>query len=110
MMDYSQTQTEVFEVNEDGNIINNYLWNITQINEAIRKGRNIIQSGWKDKHLFEPKWDFVKEEWVEGLTDEEVQQREQEIIQQQSQLNEADMQALAILELATEIEKLKGGS
>lgn len=100
---------EVYEVSDDGTIIENYLWDAYEINEAISEGRHIIQFGWQ-RSLYEPKWDFVKEEWVEGLTDEEVQQREQEIIEQQPKLNEADMQALAILELAMEIEKLKGGN
>ncbi|WP_277680254.1 hypothetical protein [Gracilibacillus dipsosauri] len=100
---------EVYEVSDDGSIIENYLWDAYEINEAISEDRHIIQFGWQGS-LYEPKWDFVKEEWVEGLTDEEVRQREQEIIEQQSKLNEADMQALAILELAMEIEKLKGGS
>lgn len=100
---------DVFEVDQEGMIIEYLLMNDEEIEQARKNGRLIIEQGW-NQTFFEPKWDFVKEEWVEGLTDEEVQQREQEIIEQQSQLNEADMQALAILELATEIEKLKGGS
>ena len=100
---------DVFEVDQEGMIIEYLLMNDEEIEQARKNGRLIIEQGW-NQTFFEPKWDFVKEEWVEGLTDEEVQQREQEIIEQQSQLNEADMQALAILELAMEIEKLKGGS
>ena len=101
---------DVFKVDQEGAIIEYLLMSEEEIQEARKNDRFIIGEGWTDKRFFEPKWDFAKEEWVEGLTDEEVQRREQEIIQQQSQLNEADMQALAILELATEIEKLKGGS
>src|SRR5690625_1366129 len=100
---------DVFEVDQEGMIVEHLLMNKEEIEQARKNGRLIIEQGW-NQTFFEPKWDFVKEEWVEGLTEEEVQEREQEIIEQQSKLSEADMQALAILELALEIEKLKGGS
>ena len=109
-MDHSLIQKEVYLVNQEGKIIEYLLMTDSEITEARNEGKLVIKKGWSEKRLFEPKWDFDGEEWVEGLTEEEVQEREQEIIQQQSQLNDADMQALAILELAMEIEKLKGGS
>lgn len=100
----------VIEVDQEGMIIEYLLMNNEEIEQARKNGRLIIEQGWNDQTFFEPKWDFVNEEWVEGLSDEEVQKREQEIIEQQSKLSEADMQALAILELALEIEEMKGGS
>ena len=100
---------EVYEVSDDGSIIENYLWDAYEINEAISEGRHIIQFGWQGS-LYEPKWDFEKQEWIHGISEEEIEQRELDAAEQQEKLREADMQALAILELATEIEKLKGGS
>lgn len=108
-MDYSREKIEVYEVSDDGSIIDNYLWDAYEINEAISEGRHVIQIGWQSS-LYEPKWDFEKQEWVNGISEEEIERREQEAEEQQNKLNQADMQALAILELATEIEKLKGGS
>src|SRR5690625_633096 len=108
-MDYSQEKIEVYEVSDDGSIIENYLWDVYEINEAISEGRYIVQFGWQGS-LYEPKWNFEKQEWVNGISEEEIQRRVQEAEEQQNKLNQADMQALAILELATEIEKLKGGN
>ena len=66
---------EVFEVDDNGKIIENYLWDAYEINDAIDEGKNIIQHGWQDR-LFEPRYDFEQEKWVEGLSEEEVRQRE----------------------------------
>lgn len=106
-MDFSREKTEVFEVDNEGNIIENYSWNAHEINDAIDEGRNIIQHGWQER-LFEPRWDFEQEKWVEGLSNEEVEQRLKEIELQQNKPSESDMLTLAILELAVELEKLKG--
>ena len=108
-MDYSSETIEVYEVDENGVIIDIYSWDAYEINEAISEGRNIIQFSWQGS-LHEPKWDFEKQEWIHGISEEDIQKIEQEVKEQQIKLNQADMQALAILELATEIEKLKGGS
>lgn len=105
-MDFSREKTEVFEVDDNGNIIENYSWNAYEINGAIDEGRNIIQYGWQER-LFEPRWDFKQEKWVEGLSDEEVQQREQERLEQENKPSETDVLAMAIMDLAELI--LNGG-
>lgn len=108
-MDHSREMTEVYEVDDKGVIIDSYLWDAYQINDATKEGRHIIQTKWEGS-LHNPIWDFGNKEWVHGLSEEEIRQREQEAEEQQSKLSEADMQALAILELALKIEKIKGGS
>ena len=98
---------EVYEVSDDGSIIENYLWDAYEINEAISEGRYIIQFGWQDR-LFEPRWGFEQEKWVEGLSNEEVRQREQEIIERENEPTELEklkqeneMLAMAVMELST---------
>jgi len=108
-MDVSRELKEVFEVDVNGTIIDSYLWDENQINDATKEGRHIIQTKWEGS-LHNPIWDFGNQEWVHGLSEEEIRQREQEAEEQQSKLSDAYMQALAILELALDIEKLKGGS
>lgn len=107
-MDYSREKIEVFEVDENGKIIENYSWDAYEINEALDEGRHIIQRGWQDKRLFSPKWNFESEEWHEGLSEEEVQQRELERIEQENQPSESDllkqeneMLAMAVMELSS---------
>ncbi|HSH25175.1 MAG TPA: hypothetical protein VLA13_06520, partial [Massilibacterium sp.] len=95
-LDYSYRKIDVFEVDDNGNIIENYSWNAYEINDAIDDGRNIIQHGWQER-LFEPRWDFEQEKWVEGLSDEEVQQREQERLEQENKPSETDVLAMAVM-------------
>lgn len=112
-MDYSREKIEVFEVDEQGSIIDNYLYDAYEINEAIDEGRLIIQQAWVDR-LFIPKWDFESETWVEGLSKDEVDSREQEILEHQDKPSEIDlikqeneMLAMAVMELSTHM--MKGG-
>lgn len=53
-----------------------------------------------EKRLFVPKWDFEKEDWVEGLTPEEVATREEEIENMNNKISGEEMNAIAIMELA----------
>lgn len=112
-MDYSRKKIEVFEVDNNGSIVENYLYDAHEINEAIDDNRTIIQSGW-DKRLFEPKWDFESKEWIEGLSEEEVAHEEEEINNNENKPTELDlikqeneMFAMAIMELTSYI--MKGG-
>ena len=89
-MDFSREKTEVFEVDNEGNIIENYSWDAYEINKAIDDGKYIVQHGWHNKRLFNPVWDFEQEKWVEGLSDEEVQQREQERLEQENKPSEKE--------------------
>lgn len=107
-MGMPQEKIEVFEVDENGSIIENYSWDAYEINEALDAGRNIIQYGWRGKRLFSPKWDFNLSDWVEGLSEEEVKRRELEIIEQKNQPNELEllkkeneMLAVAVMELSS---------
>lgn len=105
---------EVFEVDAHGDIMENYIWSTREIYEAIEAGRNIILHGWQDKRLFSPKWDFSLGEWVEGLSEAELQQRELDIIEEENQPSEFEllkkeneMLAMAIMELSSFM--LEGG-
>lgn len=98
---------DVFEVDQEGMIIEYLLMNDEEIEQARKNGRLIIEQGW-NQTFFEPKWDFVKEEWVEGLTDEEVQQREDEIIKQENQPSKIERLETALMELA--ILTMNGGN
>lgn len=105
---------DIFEVNENGEVIENYSWDAYQINEALDEGRYIVQQGWQDKRLFSPVWDFESGDWVEGLSEIELHQRELEIIEQENQPNEYEqlkqeneMLAMAVMELSSFM--LKGG-
>lgn len=51
------------------------------------------------KRLFTPKWDFELGEWVEGLTPEEVAERETEINKVGNRPTDEDINAMAIMEL-----------
>lgn len=52
-----------------------------------------------EKRLFEPKWDFDKQEWTEGLSENEVAEKEAAIEKEQNKFSDEEMSALAILEL-----------
>lgn len=58
------------------------------------------------KRLFTPRWDFTSQEWVEGLSTEEVAAKEREISGESkpSELDrlrqENEMNAMAMMELA----------
>lgn len=99
---------EVYEVDERGKIIENYMWDEEEINDAIRQGRNIITTLWQDR-LFTPSWDFSQGKWIEGLSESEVNARLQEIEEQNNKLSAEDLNTLALFELAQQIEELKGG-
>lgn len=95
----------VYKVNSDGFIEETY---DSRIGFEVENPELIITKGW-DKRLFMPKFDFKLGEWVEGLTESEVEEKENEILNQQNRPSESNMNALAILELAVEIEKIKEG-
>lgn len=95
---------QVFELNEDGTLKDIFLMSDEEIENT---DKIIVTESWQDG-LFEPKWDFEQEKWVEGLSNEEVEQRLKEIELKQNKPSESDMLTLAILELAVELEKLKG--
>ena len=89
---------QVFELNEDGTLKDIFLISDEEIENTDKL---IVTEGWQDG-LFEPKWDFEQEKWVEGLSDEEVEQRLKEIELQQNKPSEQErIEALesALLEL-----------
>ncbi|WP_054859147.1 hypothetical protein [Gracilibacillus sp. JCM 18860] len=94
---------EVFEVDGQGFIIENYPYSEKEIQNAIDNGKSIITKGWQDLRLFKPKWDFETEQWIEGLTSEEIAEREALIAEQQSVLPDQDLNAIALMELASTV-------
>ena len=89
---------QVFELNEDGTLKDIFLISDEEIENTDKL---IVTEGWQDG-LFEPKWDFEQEKWVEGLSGEEVKQRIKEIEFQQNKPSEQErIEALesALLEL-----------
>lgn len=106
-MDFSREKIEVFEVDENGKRIENYNWDAYEINDALNDGRNIVQHGWHNKRLFNPVWDFEREEWIEGLSTEEIEKREQEIAEQENTPTEIERLEMALMELA--IYTMSGG-
>ena len=92
---------QVFELNEDGTIKETLLMSDEEIKES---NKIIVTESWQDG-LFEPKWDFEQEKWIEGLSNEEVEQRLKEIELQRNKPSEQErIEALesALLELILE--------
>ena len=92
---------QVYELNQDGTLKDIFLMSDEEIENT---DKIIVTESWQDG-LFEPKWDFEQEKWVEGLSDEEVEQRLKEIELQQNKPSEQErLEALenALLELILE--------
>lgn len=92
---------QVFELNEDGTIKEVLLMSDEEIENT---DKIVVTESWQDG-LFEPRWDFEQEKWVEGLTEDEVQQRLNEIEEQRSKPSEQErIEVLesALLELILE--------
>lgn len=60
----------VVEVDEHGDIIEYYLMNDEEIKNARNEGRYIITKTFEG--LYQPKYDFEQEKWIEGATQEEI--------------------------------------
>lgn len=89
---------QVFELNDDGSIKEIWLMSDEEIEKS---DKTLVIEGWQER-LFEPRWDFEQEKWVEGLSDEEVEQTLKEIELQQNKPNEQErIEALenALIEL-----------
>ena len=106
-MDYSREKIEVFEVDKQGNLLESYIWDAYEIDNAIAEGKIIIQHGWGGS-MYEPTWDFKKQEWVHGISEEEIQRREQDRLNQDNQPSELEvakkeneMLAMAVMELSS---------
>lgn len=88
----------VIEVDGEGNILEYYLMSDEEINEAIAKGRHIITKDWGDKRMFKPRYDFSTNQWIESLTDEEIEELE-ERNKHEIRLSDSELNAVAIMEL-----------
>ncbi|MFC4387527.1 hypothetical protein ACFOZ1_06830 [Gracilibacillus marinus] len=89
-----------FEINSNGEIVEYLFLSDKDIYNARANGRIIITKNWINQRLFMPKWDFKNEIWIEGLTEEEVNKFENQIIEHQETTSESEMNAIAIMELA----------
>ncbi|WP_191556454.1 hypothetical protein [Metabacillus idriensis] len=54
---------------------------------------------WGDQGFFEPKWDFERGDWIEGLTPEEVERKRNENLASLADPGPEEMNSMAILEL-----------
>ena len=72
---------------------------LEEFKEALENGRKLITLPWKEP-LFQPKYDFETDTWVEGLSAEETAQRELEIEQFNNRIPDEEMNAIAIMELS----------
>ncbi|MBM7605977.1 hypothetical protein JOC75_004005 [Metabacillus crassostreae] len=61
--------------------------------------KNVTLKSWEGKRLFSPKFDEELDEWIEGLSPEEVQLCLIEIEKQQNVTGPEEMNAMAIMEL-----------
>lgn len=89
----------VIEVDQQGNLIDELLMAEEDIEMAKDEGRHIILSVWETP-LFEPKYNFENETWVEGLSNEEVAARQEELEEFNQRPNDTEMNAVAIMELS----------
>lgn len=99
---------QVFEVDENGKIIEIYLMSDEEIEQSDKV---LITQDWQETRLFEPRWNFDTEKWEEGLTEEEIQELENGVNEQTLTLEdvkqEQEMLALAMFEMIETI--LQGG-
>lgn len=93
MIDFSR-KVNAFVIDEQGYITEYILVLPYDVLE-----RNIIKESWTQR-LFVPRWDYENSVWIEGLSPEEVAIREQEINNQNQQIPDEEMNAMAILELS----------
>lgn len=96
----------IFEVNLNGELIDIDELSEEEVKKARKEGKHIVTFGWHGKRLFKPKFNFELNDWVEGLSPEEIAERESEInnppISEIEQLKKGnEMNAIAILELTS---------
>lgn len=61
---------------------------------------------WVDRIFYQPKWDFSRNDWVETLSQEEIEKYKAEVEKQKAQPSTEEMNSMAIMELA---EMILGG-
>lgn len=92
-----------WEIDQSGNIVEHYLMDNEEIQEARDEGKFIITKSW-DNPFFKPKYDFTLDDWVEGLTQEEIDELKNNQPPPELTLEdlkrENEINALAIMELA----------
>lgn len=63
----------VWEVDSDGNIIEHYLWEQSEIDVARAEGRHIIDLPWTQAQVtYQPKFDLTNNVWIEGYTSAQI--------------------------------------
>lgn len=96
---------EVFKVDQDGKVVDNLL----MLEEEIEENDDpfLIPFGWSDKQLYMAVFDFDSNEWVEGMSDQEIAEIQFQVEKENSRMSIDEMNAIAIMELATIV--LEGG-
>jgi hypothetical protein len=61
-----------WEIDENGEIIEHYLFSDKELEEAKAQGKVIIDFPWSDPY-YRPKFDQVSKNWVEGLSQAEIE-------------------------------------
>jgi arabinogalactan endo-1,4-beta-galactosidase len=62
---------EVYEIDENGYLIDNYLMSEEQIQEETQKGRIFVE-GWYSQSFYKPRYDFEKKAWIEEAVEEDL--------------------------------------
>ncbi|WP_242863288.1 hypothetical protein [Clostridium botulinum] len=78
-------------VNDEGFVVEECVLlkdNVAQ-NVEVLEGQFLVN--YYDKEYIKPKWDFKKEEWVEGATEEEIKEWEEENKPQPKEPNENEI-------------------
>ncbi|KEZ51328.1 hypothetical protein [Metabacillus indicus] len=88
---------EYIIVDSDGKIIDSVL---LQDYEPVPE--NHVKP-WGDRGFFEPKWDFERGDWIEGLVSDEVERKRNENLASQRDPGPEEMNSMAILELTNMI-------
>jgi hypothetical protein len=78
---------QVWEVDQNGNIIETYLWTQEEIDTAKEEGRKIIDFPWGEG-FYSPKFDLANNKWVEGMTQQEIDALKSSQLPQQPTLEE----------------------
>jgi hypothetical protein len=66
-----------FEVNSEGKIIECFSYSDKEIEAAEEEGRLIVDFVWESS-LYKPKFDFELNQWIESMTQEEIELMKQE--------------------------------
>ncbi len=87
-------------VDEEGYETDTVIWNVEEDEngEIIPTPSNYVPPN-DSKRLFRPKWNYDLQEWEEGMSPEEVAEKETEIDQEQNKPSDDEMNAIAIMEL-----------